>query len=97
MRERITFVHGRHDGLDAQNLRLENNTLHIRGLKAAREDRYTFGFQELPQEVLLKSSHWSSQDVDTYLAAMASVEAVPRAPYPMVFKLGLYFTISFRL
>ena len=54
MRERITFVHDGHDGDAHEQFRLENNTLHIRELKAAREDRFTFSFQELPQEVLLR-------------------------------------------
>ena len=51
MRERITFVHSPEDAFDPSQLRLENNTLHVSSLKAAREDRVTFSLQELPQEV----------------------------------------------
>ena len=51
MRERVTFVHSPEDSFDPSQLRVENDTLHISSLKAAREDRVTFGFHELPQEV----------------------------------------------
>ena len=51
MRERITFVHDPEDSFHPNQLQLSNSTLHVRGLNAAREDRFTFGFQELPQEV----------------------------------------------
>ena len=53
MRERITFVHGPQDPFDPTQLRVEKNGLRITALKAAREDRLTFAFQELPQEVEL--------------------------------------------
>ncbi|MCJ1448294.1 MAG: protease B nonderepressible form [Stictis urceolatum] len=53
MRERITFVHARDDPYDPQQLRVEKDALHVENLKAAREDRISFGFQELPQEIWL--------------------------------------------
>jgi len=51
MRERITFVHGANDVFKLEQLQLDNDTLHVESLKAAREDRLTFGLHELPQEV----------------------------------------------
>lgn len=52
MRERITFVHGAEEAFDPEQLRLDNDTLQVKSLKAAQEDRLTFSFHELPQEVL---------------------------------------------
>lgn len=52
MRERITFVHGAEDAFDPKQLQIqEENSLHIKSLKAAREDRMTASLYELPQEV----------------------------------------------
>lgn len=51
MKVRSTFVHDAEDNFDPSQLKAEGNSLSLRGLKAAREDRFTFSFQELPQEV----------------------------------------------
>ena len=51
MRERITFVHGAEDDFDPSQLEVQNDSLYIKSLTAAREDRITFSFDELPQEV----------------------------------------------
>jgi hypothetical protein len=51
MKARVTFVHGSEDAFDPGQLQLEDNTLRIKSLKAAREDRITLGRHELPQEV----------------------------------------------
>ena len=52
MRERITFVHGADDTFDPDQLNVDKETIQVRSLMAAREDRLTFSFSELPQEVL---------------------------------------------
>ena len=52
MRERSTFVHGAHDAFDPEQLVVDQEAVQVRRLKAAREDRLTLGFSELPQEVL---------------------------------------------
>ena len=52
MRERITFVHGAEDKFDPKQLTVEKNAVQVQNLKAAREDRLTFSFSELPQEVM---------------------------------------------
>ncbi|MCJ1388378.1 protease B nonderepressible form [Xylographa bjoerkii] len=59
MRERITFVHGAEDDFDSSQLEVQNDSLYIKSLKAAREDRITFSFEELPQELwrVLKQCH----------------------------------------
>ena len=51
MRERITFVHRADDAFDPEQLRLEDDALHVVALKGAREDQLTFSVSELPQEV----------------------------------------------
>ena len=51
MRERITFVHGAENDFDPNQLEVQNDSLYIKSLKAVREDRVTFSFEELPQEV----------------------------------------------
>lgn len=51
MRARFTFIHASGDEFDPKQLRLENDTLHVESLRAAREDRLTLGLDELPQEV----------------------------------------------
>jgi hypothetical protein len=53
MRKRITFISPPDSSLHPDQFRLENDTLHLKSLYAAREDRLTFGYQELPQEVSL--------------------------------------------
>lgn len=52
MRERITFVHGADDAFNPEQLVVDKEAVQVRRLKAAREDRLTIGFSELPQEVL---------------------------------------------
>lgn len=51
MKARVTFVYGSEDAFDPSQLQLEKSALHIKSLKAAREDRITLGLHELPQEV----------------------------------------------
>ena len=51
MRERITFVHGAEDAFKPEQLQIEKDTLYVKSLKAAREDRVTASLYELPQEV----------------------------------------------
>ena len=51
MKERITFIQSSGDEFSPQQLQLQNGTLHVKTIKAAREDRLTFSLYELPQEV----------------------------------------------
>lgn len=51
MRERITFVHGADYPFDPKQFHLNNDTVHLSSLKAAREDQLTVSLYELPQEV----------------------------------------------
>ena len=51
MRERITFVHGAEDAFNPNQIQIKSDTLYIKSLKAAREDRVTASLYELPQEV----------------------------------------------
>jgi len=53
MKERITFVHGSEDAFNPKQLDLQKDSLQVRSLKAAREDRITLSLYELPQEVSL--------------------------------------------
>lgn len=51
MRERVTFLHHPNDAFDPKQLQLQNDTLRVKALKAAREDKLTLDLYELPQEV----------------------------------------------
>ena len=52
MRERVTFIHGAESAFDPDQIQVNKDSIHIKSLQAAREDRITFGFQDLPQEVI---------------------------------------------
>lgn len=51
MKRRITFVQRQDTPFEADQAVLTPNTLSIRDLDAAREDRITFGLDDLPAEV----------------------------------------------
>ncbi len=59
MRQRITFLQVPQDSVDPKLLKVTTNAISTTELKAAREDRITFAFDELPQELyrVLKASH----------------------------------------
>lgn len=59
MRQRITLLHAPEDAIDPNSVKITSNSLALPLLKAAREDRITFGLEELPQEIhyVLKRSH----------------------------------------
>src|SRR5271167_1727557 len=59
MRQRITFLHKPEDAIDPKSIKVTNNSLSFSGLNAAREDRISFGLDELPLEIALvfKQSH----------------------------------------
>ena len=59
MRQRITFFQHPQDSVDPKLLDVKSNSISTKTLNAAREDRITFGFDELPQELylVLKASH----------------------------------------
>lgn len=69
MRQRITFFQQPEDSIDPKTIKVTTNSISTTGLKAAREDRITFGFEELPQELyrVLKGAHelhikWVSEE-----------------------------------
>ncbi|KAG4030294.1 hypothetical protein MFRU_012g00370 [Monilinia fructicola] len=69
MRQRITFLQQPQDAVDPQHIKVDKISITAKQVKAAREDRLTFGFSELPQEIyrVLKASHelhirWVSPD-----------------------------------
>lgn len=59
MRQRITYLQNPEDSLDPKNLDVGKAHIKTRGLKAAREEKITFGFEELPKELqeVLKASY----------------------------------------
>lgn len=60
MRQRITFIQDPEDSVAPGDLQVSENTLTSKGpIKAAREDKVTFGFSELPAELkaLLEQTH----------------------------------------
>lgn len=68
MRQRITYLQEPNDAVNPKNLQITSDSISTKELKAAREERITFGFDELPQELytVLKASHelhirWASE------------------------------------
>jgi hypothetical protein len=59
MRQRITFIQEPKDSIDPSKLTVTSNSISTTELTAAREERVTFGFDELPQELfkVLEASH----------------------------------------
>ena len=53
MKRRITFIHEKEDAIDPKKYNVTGQSIHIQGLKAIREDRWTASLYELPQEVRL--------------------------------------------
>jgi hypothetical protein len=52
MRQRITFIHNpEEEALDPTQIPFKDGVLSLRSWKAAKQDRATFDFNELPQEV----------------------------------------------
>ncbi|KAL8667585.1 MAG: hypothetical protein Q9202_000440 [Teloschistes flavicans] len=50
MKERITFIHPQDNTFDPSQLSVNKHSVQIKGLKAAREERLTFSWHELPQD-----------------------------------------------
>lgn len=59
MRQRITYLQDPQDAVDPKTLQITTDSISTKELKGAREERITFGFDELPQELyrVLKASH----------------------------------------
>lgn len=59
MRQRITFLHKPHNGVDPATVQITDNSLTGPVLPALREDRVTLALDELPQELrqVLETSH----------------------------------------
>ena len=53
MKRRITFIHKPDDQFDPDQLNFQKDSLRIKSLKAAREERWTTSLSELPQEVCI--------------------------------------------
>jgi hypothetical protein len=59
MRQRITYIQKPDNSLDPSTLEVGKASIKTNGLKAAREEKITFGFDELPNELkeVLKESY----------------------------------------
>ncbi|KAF7846148.1 hypothetical protein BT93_L5129 [Corymbia citriodora subsp. variegata] len=96
MRRRSTFIHKPEHAINPDDIVIVNQTLHFSGLRAAREERFTFGINDLPDQVrdLLTRSgsiriRWTSQHrygpVSPFLARSAAglfVEFTPQEHRP---------------
>ena len=91
MRERITFVHGAENAFHPEQLQIQCDTLYVKSLKAAREDRVTASLYELPQEV--GESRNLSQFRIAERIVMESIETMPRTAHT----LGLREIVSLHL
>lgn len=70
MRQRITYLQEPNDSVDPKTLEVGEAHIKTKGLKAAREEKITFAFDELPRELheLLKAAYevhvrWVSERV----------------------------------
>lgn len=70
MRQRITFIQDPSESVDPNKLTVTSDSISTPELVAAREERITFGLDELPQELykVLKASHelhirWAGEKV----------------------------------
>ncbi len=59
MRQRITLLQEPNDAVDPKSLKTTQDSIERKGIRAAREERLTFAFEELPQELyrVLKASY----------------------------------------
>jgi hypothetical protein len=79
MRQRITFLQEPQDSVDPKALKVTRSSISAPEIKAAREERVTFAFEELPQELYrsLKGSHelhirWASPNYYSTIAPLIS-------------------------
>jgi hypothetical protein len=79
MRQRITFLQEPHDSVDPKSLKITGSSISASNVRAAREDRVTFAFDELPQELyrVLKASRelhirWISPNYYSTIAPLVS-------------------------
>lgn len=79
MRQRITFLQEPHNSLDPKSLKITDGFIFASNVKAAREERVTFAFDELPQELyrVLKASRelhirWISPNHYSSIAPLVS-------------------------
>jgi hypothetical protein len=59
MRQRITYLQEPQDSVDPSTLKVTKNSISASDVKAAREEKITFGLKELPEELVrvLEDSH----------------------------------------
>ncbi|KAL8945351.1 MAG: hypothetical protein Q9211_000121 [Gyalolechia sp. 1 TL-2023] len=65
MKERITFVQPPAGDFSPEQLAVSTDALQVKSLKAAREDRLTFGVEELPHQV-----RWSITELSSAASTM---------------------------
>ena len=53
MKRRVTFVQKANDAFNQDQITVTESSIVIQGLQSVREDRFTFGYDELPAEVFL--------------------------------------------
>jgi len=83
MKERITYIRDNKDEFHPDQLEVEKNAMHIKSLKAAKEHRLTFDYDELPAEVGVLDM--LSGDLSLiFLVARGCPQSEPGATYPLV-------------
>jgi len=76
MKERITYIRDNQDEFHPDQLEVEKNAMHIKSLKAAKEHRLTFDYDELPTEVgVLDNAIWRSISDLSRSSWMSSIRA----------------------
>ena len=95
MKKRITFLHDAEDAFKPEQLRIEKETLYVKSLKAAREDRVTASLYELPQEV--RASRNLTQFPSLRRAVMEGIETMPRTAHTLGLRKFVSIYLSLRL
>ena len=79
MRQRITYLQEPQDSVDPSTLKVTKNSISASNVKAAREEKITFGLKELPQELVrvLEDSHelhvrWVNEEPYEAIAPLVS-------------------------
>lgn len=86
MHRRATFIHDPQDDFNPKDVQLKDRQMLHPGLKAAREERLTFGFDDLPSEIIKVLQHSS----ELHIRWISENAYDPTTPYLSSLTSGLH-------